>query len=101
MSKVIVIDIDGTVTLSEVDGYRDMQKIVGGLIEDFMSPAYQLYGYANEDGLMLGLQENRAMVRQGKLIVGPVFFSRCDDEGETIDVTDEDILLIAQTYGIQ
>lgn len=100
MSKVIVIDIDGNVTEAEVSGYKDMQVIVGGLIEPFTSPSPNLDGFANENGLLLGLQANRAMVRQGKMIVGPVFFSRCNDEGETIDVTEEDVALV-KSFGLQ
>lgn len=67
-------------------GLDEFQALVDGMIESL--PSNQYHGYANEEGLLLGLDYNvRASTILDYDIVGDVVFTGgYDDEGEDLSV---------------
>jgi hypothetical protein len=64
-----------------------MQHIVGGFIQLVVVGEFDLF--VNEEGHLLDLAYNRDVM--GLPIVGPLFISKADDEGETIGLTPEEV----------
>jgi|TARA_R110000824_G_scaffold61993_2_gene164431 hypothetical protein len=98
----LIIRTDGTTELRMIDGLSDMQEVVGGLIEC----ACVVGGsdmWANEEGLMIGMQVNMkaAMLRAAVMgmttypIVGDVLLLGSTPEGESADVTQKTIDMVA------
>jgi hypothetical protein len=74
-----VIEIENTL--------EAMQHIVGGLIQLVAVGEFDLF--VNEEGLILDLAYNRDVM--GLPIVGPLFLSKADDEGETIGLNPDEV----------
>jgi len=89
---------DGSIHIMTVKGLTAMQASVDGMIE--MTAGNGWDAYVNENGLMMELPFNAtASELLGHGVVGnAVFFGGCDDEGEEIDISDEqlDRLLVGQ-----
>ena len=66
------------------------QKIVGGYIEHFEDTVSGIHFFCNEEGKMLGMAPN-VILLNGDVVVGTIFAVRCDDEGEFVSLTDEDV----------
>jgi len=76
-----------------------MQGLVGGLLTTAHDPELDEAGvtiWANDEGLMLEMKHN-FLDAYHQMIVGPVFFSSHDDEGETTSLSDKQLEL-AQAY---
>lgn len=74
-SPVMKIDTDGTRTYlpDREPTLEEMQEVVGGLIEPVAIPGTQKVLLANEEGLLMGLEQNlMASTLVGRNIVGPV-----------------------------
>jgi hypothetical protein len=74
----------------------DMQHHVEGTITLAPAPKLEEAGidmFANDDGLMLRLSPNLGYLAWGhpQVIVGPVLLAACDEEGETIGLSEEQI----------
>ena len=74
----------------------DMQHHVGGLITTAYHPKLAEAGidmFANDEGLLIGMQPHLGFSTHGHatVIVGPVILVACDEEGETIGLTDSQI----------
>lgn len=74
-----VIEIENTL--------EAMQHIVGGLIQLVAVGEFDLF--VNEEGHLLDLAYNRDVM--GLPIVGPLFISKADDEGETIGLNPDEV----------
>ena len=89
---------DGSIHVMTLDGLEEMQKSVGGMIE--MTGGNGWDAYVNENGLMMDLPYNATATELlGHPIVGnAIFFGGYDDEGEDIDISDEQLnqLLVGQ-----
>ena len=95
--RVIMMKIGAEADICEIDGSLEgMQGIVGGLIELFCPFENESVGIiVNEEGKLLGLDENRAVVQDHKIadiLCGPAFIVNLDSEdGDFCSVTDEQI----------
>ena len=77
----------------ETLGLKDMQDMVGGLIE-CLHMGYGVDCWLNDEGKLLGLSPNFFLVNSGSIIdvvCGDVFFASSNEEGETIGLTDEQV----------
>jgi len=69
-----------------------LQELVGGYCEAVPLPFPHLSLIVNEDGRQLRLLPNPAASRlAGQPIVGVALVIRYDEEGDEVDLTDEDI----------
>jgi hypothetical protein len=89
---------DGSIHVMTLNGLEEMQESVGGMIE--MTGGNGWDAYVNENGLMMELAYNATATELlGHPIVGnAVFFGGYDDEGEDVDISDEQLqqLLVGQ-----
>lgn len=86
------------VFLDDEDTLKALQESVGGLIErvyvnDDME-RLKIDLYVNEEGKLLDLEENALIIRDGStfdVLVGPMIFVSCNEEGETVGLSAEQI----------
>ena len=71
------------------DELKTYQDIVGGYIEEFHH-VNGVHFFCNEEGKLLNLKPN-LMIGKDDLIVGTVFAVRCNDEGEFVSLTNNDL----------
>lgn len=86
----LVIPAEGKPYLQKVDGgYKELQNLVGGLIDAVNSDKASCY--VNDEGLLIGLPFNRiASILMGRYLVGDaVVCGDVDDDGNDTDVSDE------------
>jgi len=89
MIKIAVLKVGQPLSVQEIDGgLKSMQQLVGGFIQMVpISDGIELV--CNEEGKFAGLPVNFKLGMDR--IVGDVFFTRTDDEGEPASLTDEDL----------
>lgn len=80
------------VELTEVNGLKDMQRLVGGHVELVYIPELDLDMWVNEDGLLDSLPQHNVPVYIAP-ICGDFFFARQSD-GETTSLKDHDIIVL-------
>lgn len=88
------------------DTYDVVSKAVGGYIERIYADVTGLSAFANEEGLLIGLEPNIVRVyktEQGfrgdsNYIVGNILFCGIDNEGETISLTEAQIEHIEEMF---
>lgn len=93
MTNYALLHTSGNVEIVEVEDYKDIQALVGGI---FCAPWEgrlldgQASLFANDEGLLMGLEYNTlASLLAGQHLVGPVLMGGAvDDEGNVTDVTD-------------
>lgn len=74
-----------------------LQDIVGGLITSADLPnIYDVWGFCNDEGLLMGLEPNIFRPEYGDGIVGPIVFVGGGDDGESISLTPEQIKRVTQ-----
>lgn len=82
--------------------WEEFSKIVDGYLETvpyWPEPiSRQVHMYCNEKGKLRGLDVNINLFPYD-MIVGNIFFSRVNDDGETVSITDQDIEDIEEAYG--
>jgi len=91
MSKALKITPDQQFEIINVDGYRDMQAAVEGLLT-IASNAEDFSAYVNDEGLLYGMPENKVIENLAEyqplvgnaLVMGPI-----DEDGNDTDVTPE------------
>lgn len=89
MITVAVFNVGTPLEIRSIDGsLKSMQTLVGGLIEA-VHVSDELDMMVNEEGLLLNLEPNFRLGSQP--IVGNVFFTRHDDEGNPVSLTEADI----------
>lgn len=105
MSKSIVIDSIGNIRIKNLDDLKSLQNVVGGYIEHISFPFKKncaLSGFINEEGKILNLPVNRIASllwmksnnwdKLYDVLCGDVIITGCvDDEGDTKDITDEQL----------
>jgi hypothetical protein len=91
MPKVLLFPVKAPPQVLDIAGGLDpMQALVGGYIENVtLEDGIGLV--CNEEGKLTGLPLNRRIPEIHDTIRGPFFISRYNEEGETVDVTPEDI----------
>ena len=89
MAQGIIIRTNGTVEGQDFNGLSDYQSVVGGLITSIFAVNGDIEGYANDEGLLLGLPLNPvASILFGQYLVGNVvIIGAPDDEGKDTDAT--------------
>lgn len=96
MPKVLVVPVGKPPVVKTIlSGLEPMQKLVGGYIEQ-VTLTDGLGLICNEEGKLQGLTPNRNF--NGDTICGDFFLSRYNEEGETVDVTDEDIEIYSKVF---
>lgn len=87
--KVIVKNPGQKSEIREIEqDYRELQKIVGGLITSagiFSYPS-RIAGYVNDEGLLIGMEPN-VRAPYGQMLVGPLVFTGLDSEGGSKGLT--------------
>ncbi len=79
------------------DNLKTWQDIVGGWLEAVPFGSNGIIMWCNEEGLLLQLPAN---FRMGyNIIVGNVFFTRSDKEGEIASLNNSDIQALQQLFG--
>jgi hypothetical protein len=87
--KALIITTEGSPYTKRVNGYSELQEIVGGLIDAVTHHEVKMSAYVNDEGLLLGLPMNRiASVMFGRYLVGDVVVCGVPDE----DGNDTDVL---------
>lgn len=72
------------------NGLKPMQDVVGGLIEQITLEAGVGLIF-NEEGRLMCLPINRYVKEAGDVIRGPMFISRYNSAGKTVDITEADV----------
>lgn len=98
MTKACLVKTDKSIEYIEVDGLKDIQRLVNGFIEaiDFGDNKY--FCYANEESKIMGLEPNDLVtslwydsgqtILLGDYIGGDVvFFGGIDDDGNNVDIS--------------
>jgi hypothetical protein len=90
--------VNGTLTAKEYDRrptLADMQALVGGLIERAWDEAStggrSIDVWANEEGLLNGMQPNVYLPHTRSVLHGPVFVSASNADGETVGLTPAEV----------
>lgn len=100
MEKVIIKNPNHKAAIAEVKeiSLNYLQAIVGGYIESVYIPQLEnmpISCFCNEEGKLQGLDTNFPLVMcNGQVydtVAGPVIFCGCDEMGESIGLTDEQI----------
>ena len=79
-----IVEIDNTL--------EALQDIVGGLITSADLPnMYDVWGFCNDEGLLIGLQPNIFRPEYGDGVVGPIVFVGGGEDGESKSLTSEQI----------
>ena len=88
MINAILVNPNGSAAHVEIDGLKDMQSMVGGLIEFVSNPEDDFEVIVNEEGLLINLELNTlASILSGRRLVGPaILVGRTDNMGETTSV---------------
>jgi len=91
MTTGILITTRGLVEQRDFSGLEDYQAAVGGLIEAVYSADGKIEGFANEEGMLRGLDANViASILFSCYLVGDiVVIGPADDEGRTTDAPEE------------
>lgn len=100
MARGLVVRTDGSVEYVNTQSYKDIQQIVGGLIEAISFGENEYFCYANEEAKLLELPENviatnfwynsGQRILLGDFIAGDVvFFGGIDPEGYDIDIPEQ------------
>ena len=79
-------------TIALETGLKPLQNIVGGMITGADLPGIEgVFGYANDEGLLIGMEPNIYRPEWKDALVGPLVFVGADDEGEDISLTREQV----------
>jgi hypothetical protein len=100
--KAVVYKTSGVKVVVEFevgDSYNLLSSTVGGLIECVGLPGKNLDMWINEEGKYVSEYQNprataifdEAFGGVDDIIMGDVIFARCNNEGETIGLTDEQV----------
>ena len=82
--KAQVVNID--------DDLKTLQKIVGGCIAAGDLPNMEdIYGFCNDEGLLIGLEPNVYRPQWKDALFGPLVFVGAGDEGESVSLTKEQV----------
>lgn len=82
--KAQVVNID--------DDLKTLQNIVGGCIAAGDLPNMEdIYGFCNDEGLLIGLEPNVYRPQWKDALFGPLVFVGAGDEGESVSLTKEQV----------
>ena len=100
MPKVIVVPVGSPPKVENIaKGLEAMQQIVGGYIENVtLEDGIGLI--CNEEGKLHKLSENRHIAEINDVVRGDFFLSRYNEEGETVDVTPEDVAKYTKRFSL-
>lgn len=84
-----------TVTLKK--GLKPLQEIVGGMIDAADLPGIEdVYGFANDEGLLIGLEPNIYRPEYKDALVGPLVFVGAGDDGADVSLTPAQVKLVTE-----
>jgi len=95
--KILVVEPNKAPYKSEIaDDYKEMQKIVGGLIEAVYAFSDNAILFCNDEGKLIGLEGNRHV---GQHIIAGTFFIVGDDgQGGSVSLTDEQLQKYSEQF---
>lgn len=71
-------------------GLSTLQNLVKGIVEGVSLPKINdVFGYCNDEGLLIGLEPNFYRPEWKDAIFGPVVFVGAGEEGDNVSLTDE------------
>ena len=108
--KAVVYKTNGTVVVVDFevgDSYNLLSSTVGGLIECVAVPGHGIDMWINEEGKYVCEYQNPRATHLfdasyggvNDIIMGDVIFARCNEEGETIGLTDEQLEFLQNYQG--
>ena len=105
MNKGMIYTIDGLKVVEYDDSYKFISDAVGGYIEripvDKLDERH-IDMWCNEEGKLLGtLKPLVVLSYRGDdydFVNGNIAFTRCDDEGNTVTLTNDDIAFIREFF---
>lgn len=96
--RAILLKTDGKFVVNNFKySYENMKEIVGGWLEAFTlrhDGDRTITIWLNEEGKLIGLKPNLAVVKDGELIdviVGDILITATNAEGETVGLNDEEL----------
>jgi Domain of unknown function (DUF3846) len=94
--KVVVKEVNKPMEVKEIENtLEDAQALVGGYIEIVRLPEGILL-VLNEEGKLQGLEANFKLGND--MIVGDVFFTKSDEEGDFVTLSDMEIALVKSWF---
>lgn len=92
LTAVVKYPYEKPQTVALEKGLKPLQDIVGGLIVAADLPDINdVYGFANDEGLLIGLEPNIYRPEYKDAIVGPIVFVGAGDDGGNISLTPEQV----------
>ncbi len=77
-------------TVALEKGLKPLQEIVGGMIDAADLPGIEgVYGFANDEGLLIGLEPNIYRPEYEDALVGPLVFVGTGEDGDDVSLTSE------------
>lgn len=102
MAKAIILEPGKEAEVREIGtDWKSLSAIVGGMIECVAPFGNNIVITVNEEGKILGLPLNRALVEDGKVLdiyAGTMVVLRADGE-QLVSLTDEQVAFILQRFG--
>lgn len=84
-------------TVALKKGLKPLQEIVGGIIDAADLPGIEgVYGFANDEGLLIGLEPNIYRPEYKDALVGPLVFVGAGNDGEDVSLTTEQVKLVTE-----
>lgn len=84
-----------TITLDK--GLKPLQEIVGGALTGADLPGIDdVFGYCNDEGLLIGLEPNIYRPQYKDALVGPIVFVGAGDEGDDKSLTPSQIKKVTE-----
>ena len=97
--KVLVKKVGEPFKLMEIeDTLENMQGLVGGYLEVFKLKNCTSTMWINEEGKLMNLPINFWV--PGDVIVGDVFFTGADEQGDIASITDEQVVEVLRYFGL-
>lgn len=88
-------------TIALEKGLKPLQKIVGGSIDAADLPDIEdVFGYCNDEGLLIGLEPNIYRPEWKDAIVGPIVFTGAGDDGNSISLTLEQVKEVTEYLNV-
>lgn len=102
MAKAIILEPGKEAEIRDIGtDWKSLSAIVGGMIECVEPFGNDIVITVNEEGKILGLPLNRALVENGKVLdiyAGTMVVLRADGE-QLVSLTDEQVAFILQRFG--
>lgn len=92
ITAVVKYPYEKSQTIALEKGLKPLQEIVGGLITSAYLPDIEgVVGFANDEGLLIGLEPTIYRPEYKDALVGPLVFVGMGDDGDSVSLTREQV----------